>query len=137
MKDGAPWIPRHSLSERCTTTAGAFYDFEVECRRQGWGDPAFVYDEEFDLFRFHDGRFAFSREHTDWELLRKRGRMKGWEYGATPGPSDLPLLDHAPALGEALAHLLDGPRVRLQSRPLRTGLHLLYTADDRCQDDRG
>jgi hypothetical protein len=23
------------------------------------------------------GPFAFSREHADWEVLRKRGRMKG------------------------------------------------------------
>ena len=36
-----------------------------------------VYGEEKDLFRFRDGRFAFSRDHADWELLRKRGRMKG------------------------------------------------------------
>jgi hypothetical protein len=49
----------------------------MESRKVGWGDPALVYDEEKDLFRFTDGRFAFSREHADWELLRKRGRMKG------------------------------------------------------------
>jgi hypothetical protein len=30
-------------------------------------------------FRFRDGRFAFSREHANWELVRKRGRIKGWE----------------------------------------------------------
>jgi len=36
-----------------------------------------VYDEEKHLFRFRDGRFAFSREHADWELLKKRGRMNG------------------------------------------------------------
>jgi hypothetical protein len=41
------------------------------------GDPALVYDEEKDLFRWTDGRFAISREHADWELLRKRGRMRG------------------------------------------------------------
>jgi hypothetical protein len=46
------------------------YDFKIECREQGWGDPAFVYDEEKDLFRWTDGRFAFSREHADWKLLR-------------------------------------------------------------------
>jgi hypothetical protein len=45
----------------------------------GLGDPAFIYDEERDHFRFTDGRFAFSREHADWELLRKRERMRGWE----------------------------------------------------------
>jgi hypothetical protein len=32
-----------------------------------------VYDEEKDLFRFTDGRFAYSREHADWGLLRERG----------------------------------------------------------------
>ena len=36
-----------------------------------------VYDEQKNLFRFRNGRFAFSRDHADWELLRKRGRMKG------------------------------------------------------------
>jgi len=46
----------------------------MESRKVGWGDPALVYDEEKDLFRFRDGHFAFSREHADWELLRKRGR---------------------------------------------------------------
>ena len=55
----------------------ARYDFKVEGRAQGWGDPAFVYDEEKHLFRWTDGRFAFSREHADWALLRKRGRLKG------------------------------------------------------------
>jgi len=41
------------------------------------GDPAFVYDEEHDLFWWTDGRFAFSREHADLALMRKRGRIKG------------------------------------------------------------
>jgi hypothetical protein len=57
--------------------ARTFYDFEIECRRQDWGDPAFKYDGEHDLFRWTDGRFAFSREHADWKLLRKRGRRRG------------------------------------------------------------
>ena len=43
------------------------------------GDPTSFYDGERELFRFHDGRFAFSSEHADWALLRKRGRLKGWE----------------------------------------------------------
>jgi hypothetical protein len=37
---------------------------------------ALVYDEEKELFRVRDGRFAFSREHPDWELLRNWGRIK-------------------------------------------------------------
>ena len=67
------------FGQRRRTLARTYYDFEMECRCQGWGDPAFVYDEEKDLFRWTDGRFAFSREHADWALLRKRGRLRGWE----------------------------------------------------------
>ena len=67
---------RSSEAERRRTLARTHYELEVECRRQDWGDPAFVYDEEHDLFRFTDGKFAFSREHADWELLRKRGRLR-------------------------------------------------------------
>jgi hypothetical protein len=43
---------------------------EIEFRKVGWGDPAFVHEEDRGLFRFHDGRVAFSREHADWALLR-------------------------------------------------------------------
>jgi hypothetical protein len=42
---------RLSEAERRKILVRTYYDFEVECRRQGWGDPAFVYDEEKDLFR--------------------------------------------------------------------------------------
>jgi hypothetical protein len=73
------WFGKRSETEQRTRKARLLYDFEVECREQGWGDPAFVYDEEKDLFRWTDGRFAFSREHADWELLRKRGRLRGYE----------------------------------------------------------
>src|SRR5215211_4176640 len=27
----------------------------IECRRQGWGDPALAYDEEKDIFHFTEG----------------------------------------------------------------------------------
>jgi hypothetical protein len=67
------------LDERRRNLAPSYYDFEVECREQGWGDPAFLHDEGRGLFRFREGRFAFSREQADWALLRKRGRLKGWE----------------------------------------------------------
>ena len=73
------WPPRRSRTELRRISTRTLYDFEVECRRQGWGDPPFVYDEEKDLFRFRDGRFAFSREHADWALLRKRGWPRGWD----------------------------------------------------------
>ena len=62
-------------SEQRKWDAALRYELEMESRKVGWGDPPVVYDEEKDLFRFRDGRFAFSREHADWELLRKRGRM--------------------------------------------------------------
>jgi hypothetical protein len=72
------WFGRRKESELRKIRARLLYDFEMECREQSWGDPAFVYDEKKDLFRWTDGRFAFSRDHADWELLRKRGRLKGW-----------------------------------------------------------
>ena len=74
------WFPTRSEAELRRVTAETLYDLETECRRQGWGvDPALVYDEERDLFRFRDGKFAFSREHGNWELLKKRGRMRGFD----------------------------------------------------------
>jgi hypothetical protein len=36
-------------------------ELEMESRKVGCGDPALV--------------FAFSRDHADWEFLRKRGNM--------------------------------------------------------------
>ena len=44
------------------------YDLEVEYRKVGWGDPSYVHDEERELFRFRDGRFAFSRERSKEEM---------------------------------------------------------------------
>jgi hypothetical protein len=73
----ASWAQRRSASEQRRSGAELLYELEVEFRKVGWGDPALIYDEERDLFRFVDGRFAFSREHADWALLRKRGRLKG------------------------------------------------------------
>jgi hypothetical protein len=67
---------RCSASEQRTRHAALRYDLEMAFRKVGWGDSALVYDQEKDLFRFTDGRFAFSREHANWKLLRKRERMK-------------------------------------------------------------
>jgi hypothetical protein len=69
-----PWAKRRS--EQRKRDAALRYELEMESRKVGWGDPTRVYDEQKDLFRFRNGRFAFSREHADWELLRKRGWMK-------------------------------------------------------------
>jgi hypothetical protein len=57
MERGGDTIwPKHSEAEKRRMRARLLYDFEVECREQGWRDLAFVYDEEKDLFRFTDGR---------------------------------------------------------------------------------
>ena len=50
--------------------AEALYRFEMMLHKMGFSD--FVYDEEEDLFRFRDGRFAFSRHHADTKLLVER-----------------------------------------------------------------
>ena len=63
-------------SEQRKRDAALRYELEMESRKVGWGDPALVFDEEKDLFRFTDGTFTFSRDYADWELLRKRERMK-------------------------------------------------------------
>jgi hypothetical protein len=59
-----PWFARRSGAERRNRRARLSYDFKVECRRHGWGDPAFVYEEEKDLFRWTHGRLAFSLTST-------------------------------------------------------------------------
>jgi hypothetical protein len=57
--------------ERPRRRANALYEFEMLLREEGTSD--FFYDEEKDLFRFPDGRFAFSRKGADVDLLKKRG----------------------------------------------------------------
>ena len=69
------WAKRRS--EQRKRDAALRYELEMESRKVGWEDPSLGYDEQKDLFRFREGRFAFSRDHADWALLRKRGRMKG------------------------------------------------------------
>ena len=52
--------------------AETLYELEMALRAEDFSD--FDYDEEHDLFRFpENGRFAFSREWADIELLQKRG----------------------------------------------------------------
>jgi hypothetical protein len=60
-----------SDQERRRRRANALYVFEMMLREEGISD--LVYDEEQDLFRFPDGRFAFSREWADIDLLQERG----------------------------------------------------------------
>ena len=57
--------------KRRRRAAESLYELEMLLREEGLSD--FVYDEENDLFRFPDGRFAFSREWSDVKLLRERG----------------------------------------------------------------
>ena len=61
-------LPQKVLRRR---QAEALYDIEMIMREEGLSQ--FVYDEEKDLFRFPDGRFAFSRHHADMRLLEERG----------------------------------------------------------------
>jgi len=60
-----------SARERRRRRSLALYEFERALREEGLSD--FVYDEDKDLFRFPDGRFAFSREWSDVKLLQERG----------------------------------------------------------------
>lgn len=48
--------------------------------------PALVYDGERDLFRWTDGRFAFSREHADWALSRGRTKDLGFSFDNRENP---------------------------------------------------
>ena len=57
--------------ERRRRRVNALYEFEMLLREEGISD--FVYDEDKDLFRFPDSRFAFSREWADIKLLQERG----------------------------------------------------------------
>ena len=57
--------------ERRRRRANALYQFEMLLREEGLSH--LVYDQEKDLFRFVDGRFAFSREWADVDLLQERG----------------------------------------------------------------
>jgi hypothetical protein len=47
-------------SEQRKRDAALRYYLEMDSRKVGWQDPALVYGEEKNLFRFRDGRFAFS-----------------------------------------------------------------------------
>ena len=51
--------------------ANALYVFEMMLREEGISN--FAYDEEQDLFRFPNGKFAFSREWADIDLLQEHG----------------------------------------------------------------
>jgi hypothetical protein len=51
--------------------AEALYVMEMVMREEGLS--GYIYDEEKNLFRFPDGRFAFSRRHADIRLLEDRG----------------------------------------------------------------
>jgi hypothetical protein len=61
-------IPPAELRRR---RAKSLYEIEMLFCEEGLFD--FIYDEENDLFRFNDGRFAFSRTHADVKLLEERG----------------------------------------------------------------
>jgi hypothetical protein len=61
-----------SETERRRQDARFFYLFELLLIEEGC-DSELVYDEEHEVFRFADGRFALSREHADWRGLKAIG----------------------------------------------------------------
>jgi hypothetical protein len=69
-------IPPAELRRR---RAKSLYEIEMFFREEGLS--VFVYDEENDLFRFEDGRFAFSRTQADVTLLEERATRR-----REPGP---------------------------------------------------
>lgn len=52
---------------------GARVLYELEMGLWEVGLSKLDYDEERDCFLFSDGRFAFSRQSADWQLLQERG----------------------------------------------------------------
>jgi hypothetical protein len=63
-------VAKRFLDARSREEAEGLYEFEIILREMGLSD--FVYDQEEDLFRCKDGRFAFSRERADTKLLWER-----------------------------------------------------------------
>jgi hypothetical protein len=63
--------------ERSRRRSLGLYELEMALREEE-GLSDFVYDEENDLFRFPDGRFAFSREWSDVKLLREPHYHAPW-----------------------------------------------------------
>jgi hypothetical protein len=65
------WERHITPAELRRRQAKALYEIEMFFREEGLS--SFIYDEEKGLFRFPDGRFAFSRTHADLKLLEERG----------------------------------------------------------------
>ena len=63
-----------SDQERRRRRSKMLYEFEMALREEEEISD-FVYDEKQDLFRFPDGRFAFSKEWADVKLLEERGHF--------------------------------------------------------------
>jgi hypothetical protein len=67
-----PSQPRHlPPDERERRRANSLYETEMLFKEEGISD--FIYDEKRDLFRFKDGRLAFSRTQANTRLLQERG----------------------------------------------------------------
>ena len=75
----ADLFPASQLSEAARRRADArfFYLFELLLMEEGC-DSELVYDEEHEVFRFADGRFALSREHANWAGLKAIGYFEAW-----------------------------------------------------------
>ena len=85
----------------------------------GRANPTFVYDEERDLFRFTDGKFAFSREHAAWALISLR------ELGAPDfivQSVDRRLMPPPERLRGTVTYDLHGPKMAEQRKRTRESL---------------
>jgi hypothetical protein len=65
-----------SEAEHRRVLARTYYDFEVEYRAQGWGDPAFVYDGEHDRSASPTDN-SLSYAGTLPEGCLEKGRLEG------------------------------------------------------------
>jgi hypothetical protein len=68
---------QRSETQRRRQDAQFFYQFERLLMEEGC-DSELVYDEEHEVFRFGDGRFALSKEHADWPSLKAIGYFEAW-----------------------------------------------------------
>ena len=76
MAPFAPYTPPMwglSKSERRRRGVEMLYELETGFREQGWPSKEFVYDVEYDLYRFPDGEFAFSKDYANERRLREMG----------------------------------------------------------------
>ena len=66
-------MKRRSGSDRERSRGRAEILYELEMALRAEGNSYLIYDDKHDLFRFPDGRFAFSKNWVDVKALQERG----------------------------------------------------------------